>query len=32
MAKINGFQYGAELLCRASFPAVLEDGGRPGIV
>ena len=32
MDNSNTFKYDATLLCRASFPAILEDGGRPGIV
>lgn len=32
MADANNFKYDATLLCRASFPAVLEAGDRPCIV
>ena len=32
MAKINGFQYGAELLCKSSFPATLEADNLPCII
>lgn len=32
MAKKNGFQYGAELLCKSSFPATLEDGNLPCMI
>ena len=32
MDNSNTFKYDATLLCRASFPAILEDGGRPCIV
>lgn len=32
MANINGFQYGAELLCKSSFPATLEAGNLPCII
>lgn len=32
MADANNFKYDATLLCRASFPAVLEVGDRPCIV
>lgn len=32
MKETNCFKYDAALLCRASFPATLEDGGRPCIV
>ena len=32
MADANNFKYDAVLLCRASFPAVLEAGNRPCIV
>ncbi|WP_455619603.1 hypothetical protein [Eisenbergiella sp.] len=29
---MSNFKYNADLLCRASFPAMLEDGDRPCIV
>ncbi len=32
MAKLNGFQYGAELLCKSSFPATLEADNLPCII
>ena len=32
MAEINGFQYGAELLCKSSFPATLEADNLPCII
>ena len=32
MANINGFQYGAELLCKSSFPATLEADNLPCII
>lgn len=32
MDNANTFKYDADLLCRASFPARLEDGDRPCIV
>lgn len=32
MVNTNDFKYDASLLCRASFSARLEDGGRPCIV
>ena len=32
MANMNGFQYGAELLCKSSFPATLEADGLPCII